>query len=258
MLSHGLVVEVLGSWNWAWKLKVRSIIACLILSDGHVWKCSVNFQTAPKPLLIQQLWVSGGTGKINVKETLSAGTHRICLNLSYEIIYFKGPSQERKIHRQIAARRVLHQILPKSGGRRQDEHSWSAHPAVIGRCLEHFNSQLKFAGWSADVTQINSSAGAPWGAARSPAGRRSATGGNLGCNWRKKTHRRPHGHPPFAVGTPDGDPVVICRQPRHGKSPNGDRTATCRRLPGDRWIIAWHVNIISCDFHLERLVGCIG
>ena len=153
-------------------------------------------------------------------------------------------------------RRLLHQIRQKSGGRRPNKHSWSAHPLLIRRRPEHFNSQLNFAGWSADVTQINSSAGVPRGAAQSPAGLRSATRGNLGCNWRKKTHRRPHGHPPFSVGTPDGDPGVICRQPRHGKSPNGDRTATCRRPPGDRWIIAGHVNIISCDFHLERLVGC--
>ena len=156
----------------------------------------------------------------------------------------------------MAARRVLHQILQKSESRCPNKHSWSAHPAVIGRCPEHFNSQLKFAGWSADVTQINSLAGTPRGAAQSPASRRSATSGNLGCNWRKKTHRWPHGHPPFAVGTPDGDPGLICRQPRHGKSPNSDRTATCRHPPGDRWIIAGHVNVISCDFHLERLVGC--
>ena len=153
-------------------------------------------------------------------------------------------------------RRVLHQIRQKSGGRHPNKHSWSAHPLLIRRRPEHFNSQLNFAGWSADVTQINSSAGVPRGVAQSPAGLCSTTRGNLGCNWWKKTHRWPQGHPPFSVGTPDGDPGVICRQPRHGKSPNGDRTATCRRPPGDRWIIAGHVNIISCDFHLERLVGC--
>ena len=152
-------------------------------------------------------------------------------------------------------RRVLHQIHQKSGGR-LNKHSWSAHPLLIRRRPELFNSQLNFAGWSANVMQINSSAGIPRGAAQSPAGLHSATRGHLGCNWRKKTHRWLHGHTPFSVGTPDGDPGVICRQPRHGLSPNGDRTATCSHPPGDRWIIAGHVNIISCDFHLERLVGC--
>ena len=103
---------------------------------------------------------------------------------------------------------------------------------------------------------IKPSASAPRGAARSPAGLRSATRGNLGCNWQKKTHRRLHGDPPFSVGTPDGDPGVICRQPRHGKSSNGVRWETTGSSLDHRWIIAGHLNIISCDFHLERLVGC--
>ena len=102
----------------------------------------------------------------------------------------------------------------------------SPHLAVVWRRPGKFNSQLKFARWSADVTQINSSAGVPWDAARLPAGLRSATRGNLGCNWQKKTHGRPHGDQPFSVGTLDGDPGVICRQPRHGKSPNGIRWET--------------------------------
>ena len=68
-----------------------------------------------------------------------------------------------------------------------NKHSWSAHPWLIGRCPEHFNSQLKFGRWSADVHQINSSAGIPRDTSWSPAGHRLATRGNLGCNWRKKT-----------------------------------------------------------------------
>ena len=104
--------------------------------------------------------------------------------------------------------------------------------------------------------QINSLAGVPRDTARSPAGLRLATRGNLGCNWQKKTHRRPHGDQPFSIGTPDGDPGVICRQPRHGKSFNGVRWETAGSSLDHRWIIAGHVNIISCDFHLERLVGC--
>ena len=45
----------------------------------------------------------------------------------------------------------------------------------------------------------------------------------------------PWDYPPMIARRSKGDPGVICRQPRQGKSPNGDRTATCRRPPGDRW-----------------------
>ena len=69
-------------------------------------------------------------------------------------------------------RRVLHQILQKSGGGRPNKHSWSARPQVIGRCPEHFNSQLKFVGWSADVTKIHSSVGLLAVSARRPKGHR--------------------------------------------------------------------------------------
>ena len=75
---------------------------------------------------------------------------------------------------------------------------------------------------SRKLTHWPASRGAPpsrlLASARRPVGIWGVIGG-------KKTHRWPHGHPPFSVGKPDGDPGVICRQPRHGKSPNGDRTA---------------------------------
>ena len=149
-------------------------------------------------------------------------------------------SQLRKINRRISARRSVARILQKSGGDPPIEHPSCTHLAVI-RCL-------------GQLSHPPAIRGAPRGAARSPAGRRSATRGNLGCNWQKKTRRRPHGDPPFAVGTLDGDPRVICRQPRHGKSSNGVRWETAGSSLEHRWIIAGHVNIISCDFHLERLV----
>ena len=67
---------------------------------------------------------------------------------------------------------VLHQIRQKSGGGRPNKHSWSAHPLLILRRPEHFNSQLKFAGWSADVSMIHSSFGHLAVTARRPKGHR--------------------------------------------------------------------------------------
>ena len=61
-------------------------------------------------------------------------------------------------HRVASFAPNLANIGKKFGGLCPNKHSWSAHPLLIGRCPERFNSQLNFAGWSADVTQINSSA----------------------------------------------------------------------------------------------------
>ena len=63
----------------------------------------------------------------------------------------------------MSARRVLHQIRKKS---------WSAHPLLIRRRPEHFNSQLKFAGRSDDVPTIHSSFGHLAVSARRPKGHR--------------------------------------------------------------------------------------
>ena len=104
----------------------------------------------------------------------------------------------------MSARRVLHQIRQKSGGRRPNKHSWSAHPLLIRRRPEHFNSQLKFAGWSADVPTIHSSFGHLAAAWRSAHGSPRATVRNyLLC--------RPNGHRRDAVRTPVGDHSIICR-----------------------------------------------
>ena len=140
-----------------------------------------------------------------------------------------------KIDRLISARRSVARILQKSCGDPPIEHPSCTHPAVarqiylavkicrmIGRCL-------------GQLSHPPPSIGAPPVAARSPAGLHSATRGNLGCNWQKKTHRRPHGDPLISFGTPDGDPGVICRQPRHGKSSNGVRWETAGSSLDHRW-----------------------
>ena len=101
-------------------------------------------------------------------------------------------------------RRVLHQIRQKSGGRCPNKHSWSTHPLLIRRRPEHFNSQLKFAGWSADVTTIHSSVGllaASWRSAHG--GPRATVGNYLLC--------RPNGHCRDTVRMPVGDRSIICR-----------------------------------------------
>ena len=51
---------------------------------------------------------------------------------------------------------------------------------------EYFNSELKFAWRFAGVQQINSSGGVLRDACGTPAILRSATRGNLGCNWQRK------------------------------------------------------------------------
>ena len=84
------------------------------------------------------------------------------------------------------------------------KHSWSAHPLLIRWRPEHFNSQLKFAGWSADVTTIHSSIGLLAAAWRSAHGGPRATVGNYLLCW-------PNGHRRDAVRTPVGDRSIICQ-----------------------------------------------
>ena len=107
-------------------------------------------------------------------------------------------------------RRVLHQIRQKSGHRRPNKHSWSAHPQVIGRCPEHFNSQLKFAGSSAEVTKIHSSVGLLVAAWRSAHGGPKATVGNFCYAGQTGTARAPPGRRTDACGWPlDHLPILV-------------------------------------------------
>ena len=99
----------------------------------------------------------------------------------------------------MSARRVLHQIRQKLGGRRPNKYSWSAHPLLIWRWPKHFNSQLKFARRSADVPTIHSSFGHLAVSARGPKGHRQ---NYLLC--------RPNGHRRDAIRTPVGDRSIIC------------------------------------------------
>ena len=124
-------------------------------------------------------------------------SHR-SLILSY--LSLKPTSQQRKIDRRIAARRVLHQIRQISGGR-PNKHSWSAHPLLIRRRRSHFNSQLNFAGWSADVMKIHSLVG------RLPAACRSLHGGP----WATVRNFCSAGQTYTARRTPVGDRWIICR-----------------------------------------------
>ena len=110
----------------------------------------------------------------------------LCLHPNTISVPFQAPSQLSKIDRRISARRSVARILQKSCGDPPIEHPSCTHPAVarqiylavkicrmIGRCL-------------GQLSHPPPSAGAPPGTARSPAGLRSATRGNLGCNWQKK------------------------------------------------------------------------
>ena len=130
----------------------------------------------------------------------------------------KLPSQERKINRRIAAR-LLHQIRQKSGGRSPNKHSWSAHPLLIRLWPEHFNSQLNFAGWSADVTQLI--------------------------------------HRPASHGTSPSHLLASARRPVGiwgvigGKKPTGGRTDICRSSSGCRTVTqGWSASNLDMESHL--------
>ena len=79
------------------------------------------------------------------------------------------------------------------------------------------------------------------------AGHRSVTRGNLGCNWRKKTHRRPADHRWDAVRRPNGDLPANLDMESHltvtARPPAGVRQITARSPLDHRRI----VNLISCD-----------
>ena len=107
-------------------------------------------------------------------------------------------------------RRVLHQIQQKSGGRRPNKHSWSAHPLLIWRWPSHFNSQLNFAGWSADVTKLHSSVGLLPAACRSLHGGPWATVRNFCSADQTYTARSPPGRRTDACGWPlDHLPILV-------------------------------------------------
>ena len=104
-------------------------------------------------------------------------------------------------------------IGEKSGGRRLNKHSWSAHLLLIWRRPEQFNSQLNFAGWSADVTQIHSSVGLLPAAYRSPHGGPWATVRNFGSGGQTETTRSPAGCRTNVCGWPqDHLPILIPQQ----------------------------------------------
>ena len=102
--------------------------------------------------------------------------------------------------------------------------TWSAHPGLIGRCPERFNSQLKFARRSAGIQQINSLG-------------RSATRGNLGCNWRKKNpqaaKRRTAVLPRDARGGPSGDlPATYVDRESHLTASAGSPAGVLSEIAG--------------------------
>ena len=135
--------------------------------------------------------------------------------------------------------------------------------ARIRRRSGKFNLQLKFAGWSADSWGNFTIRRRPPGRRRDAAEHRAVTcGPPSDFSWENIAKNRPISagppwdYPPMIARRSDGDPGMICRQPRQGKSPNGDCTVTARPPAGVRRETAGHVNIISCDFHLEKLLGC--
>ena len=116
----------------------------------------------------------------------------------------------RKIHCPMIARRLLPQIRQKLGGCRPNKHSWSAHPALIGWWLRHFNSQLKFAWSLADVLTIPSSVGRLTAAWRSLHGGPWVTVGNFCYSGQTYTARSLPGRRTDASGWPrDHLPILL-------------------------------------------------
>ena len=129
-------------------------------------------------------------------------------------------------------RRLLHQIRQKLGGHRPNKHSWSAHPLLIRRRPGHFNSQLKFAGWLADVTKIHSSVGPLPAACRSPHGGEWATVRKFCSAGQTDTARSP-------PGRRDGHLWVTAGSSADSHSPSGDCYVIAGPSKDDHAIIHW-------------------
>ena len=147
-------------------------------------------------------------------------------------------------------------ILQKSGGDPPIEHPLSTHPALIRRWSGKFSSQLKFAGWSADSWGNYTICRRPPGCRpniwRWPVGHRPIFLGKI----MPKIGRSPPGHRGIIPRWSHGDRTVTQGWSAISLDKESHLTVTARPPAGIRRETAGHVNIISCDFHLERLVGC--
>ena len=161
-------------------------------------------------------------------------------------LWLKPTSQYRKIDCAVAVRWLLVPIGEKSGSRHLNKHSWCAHPLLIGRQLGHFNSQLNFAGWSADVTQIHSSVGLPPSACRSPHDGPWTIVRNFCSGGQTDTARSPAGRRMDAYGWPQDHLPILIPQLVTAKWSLDIRRMTVQSFTVSPWAVPCMFNVLCC------------